>query len=185
NIIERMKKSLLFLLGLCLFTILSIIYQSCKPIRQCFILQGLSIYPTMNKGNTQLKSGDTVDWDQLLVNIDMQGQLFTCKNEQCFSLVNTAYATKLSVQEIYHDTIKSIHIESNQAYDVAHPAGTSLNDIFNVPADIPKDLIFGRRFNYHAIKSPDSTRFHELTVKVEIAGSIPYERTLPSIKIMK
>lgn len=180
-----MKKSLLILFGLCVLTVLSIIYQSCNPIRQCFLLQGFNVYPTMTVGNTLLKSGDTVNWDQLLVNIDMQGQLFSCKNEQHFSFVNTAYATKLSVQEIYHDTIKSIHIESNQAYDVAHPAGTSLNDIFNVPTNFQTDYTFGRNFSYHAVKSPDSTRFHELTVKIEIAGSIPYERTLPLIKIVK
>ncbi len=180
-----MKKSLILLGGFAFMVLSLVVYQSCNPIRQCFILQGLSMYPSMNQSNTPLKSGDTVNWDQLLVNIEMQGQLFSCKNEQRFSFVHTASATKLSVQEIYHDTIKSVHIKSNQAYDIAHPAGTSLNDIFGVPDVISTDYTFGRRLNYHAIKSPDSTRLHELTVKVEISGSIPYEKTFPSIKIVK
>ncbi|HPI54455.1 MAG TPA: hypothetical protein PLU10_07150 [Chitinophagaceae bacterium] len=175
-----MKKIILITGGAIVIFLLSIAYQSCRPIRTCHLLSGVTAVLVRNATDT-LHSTDSAIWSNLQMAIAPNGENFSCKAEN-FSLITTAMATKLSVQDVYYDTIKHITITSDMNYDSLHPAGTSLNDVFDIPQTLDSYSYWG--WNFFLTKRPDDEVFHTFKVVVEVSGGLPYELYLPTIKIL-
>ena len=165
----------------------SVIYQSCKPIRQCQLLLGIDMLPVNYTTNDTLESMDSVKASDLTIHVNLKRELFSCKAETGFSFIQPAMAYKPVVHTVYYDTIKRITIFSDQDFDSAHPAGTLLNDLFQIPDPYPSLVYSEQNFDHHYFlsKAPDTETYHRFSVKVEISGSLPYDTIFPPIKILQ
>lgn len=175
-----MKKIVLLCSGFTLVILASVIYQSCRPIRTCHLLSGVNAVLIQNVTDT-LHASDSAIWNSLQVAIYPSSQDFSCKAENA-SLITSAMATKLSMQDVYYDTIKHITITSDANFDVKHPSGTSLNDVFEIPTTLDDNSLWGWTFAMK--KRPDDEAFHTFKLLVEVSGGLPYEFYLPNIKLL-
>jgi len=177
---------ILSLLTIATFCIVSsVIYQSCQRIRYCQLLQGIEMTPFNSMTTDTLGNMDSVKSSDFMVSLRFSKTQFSCKNASGFSLIQSAMAFKPNVQEVYFDTIKQITITSDQDFNSTHPAGTSLNDLFEIP-DSSSGYYRGQYsdLQYGLYKAPDTEIYHRFSINVEIAGSLPYDTILPPIKIL-
>ncbi len=131
-----------------------------------------------------LKAMDSVITSDFNIRIELNAERFSCKKETQIPFINAAFATKLAVNDIFYDTIKSITISSNHDFDSLHPAGTSLNDVFEVPAQFDPTYHLGTYYSYQLHKAPDAEQYHQFKVSVAIAGTIPYDTVFPPFKLL-
>ena len=175
-----MKKIILLYSGFISVIVTSVLYQSCRPIRTCHLLSGVNAALIKNVTDT-LHASDSAIWNTLQVAIYPNSQDFSCKAENA-SWITSAMATKLSMVDVYYDTIKHITITSDANFDVKHPTGTSLNDVFEIPTTLDDNSLWGWTFAMK--KRPDDEAFHTFKVRVDVSGGLPYEFYLPNIKIL-
>lgn len=163
-----------------------VFYQSCKPQRNCFLLKGFRYFELNSSTQDTIQNLDSVKFSHLNLRIIPDYDGFSCQVNTPWTFVNTASATKIQIDQIYHDTIKNITITSNQSFDSLHPAGSSLNDLFVIP--VPVNSVsagFGMNYDFLLAHAPDSERFHQLRVTIDMVGTIPYDTVFPPIKILK
>lgn len=176
--------SLLILTSIGMFIL--VFYQSCKPQRNCFLLRGFRYFELNAATNDTLKDLDSIQYNDLNLRIIPDYYGFSCQVTSQWTFVNTASATKIQIDQIYHDTIKEITITSNKPFDSLHPAGSSLNDLFAIPTPISSVAAeYGMAYNFLLTQAPDSEYYHQLRVTITMAGTIPYDTVFTPIKILK
>jgi hypothetical protein len=126
---------------------------------------------------------DSVRAVDLKVEIVLKSEMFSCKNQTSVPFIQSAMATKLSVYDIFYDTVKHILITSNQDFDSLHPAGALLNDVFDIPTSFEPEYDFASSFSFSLNKAPDLEQYHRFHVSVEVSGTVPYDTLFPPIKL--
>ncbi len=167
---------------LCIFSL--ILHQSCKTIRHCHLLKGINMSLGDISNTDTLAAMDSVEATKLRVHIVLNSERFSCKNQTVIPFINTVLATKPNAFDIFYDTVKHIFITSDQDFDSLHPAGTLLNDVFDIPASFEPAYHVTTSFSYYLNKRPDIEQYHQLNVSVEVSGTVPYDTIFPPIKLL-
>jgi hypothetical protein len=156
--------------------LVSILYQSCKPIRNCNVLNDIYGSYFNRSTDSTLSDSSSVKATEFGIAVAFRQNSYQCKNESNFSFISKAYAYKPSIQYYNLDTIKSISITSNQDFDASHAAGALLNDCFIIPdldsiniSNAYFDNAFG--FNLLLKKMPSAEKYHQFTVKATVQSS--------------
>lgn len=162
-----------FFLGIILC---SVLYQSCKPIRNCNVLKDIYGSYFNRVTDSTLSDSSSVKAAEFGIAVAFRQNSYQCKNENKFSFISKAYAYKPSLQYYNLDTITSISITSDQDFDASHAAGSLLNDCFIIPdldsiniSNAYYDNAFG--FNVLLNKIPSAEKFHQFTVKATVQSS--------------
>lgn len=134
-----MKKTLTLLFALfCTNALLTLTYSCRKTVDKdpcntsqqyvCGSLDSISWKPYKTAANISVKATDLVIIATLL------GNDVVCKSMKTNPFITSAYACTPPLP-IYNikDSIESMSITSNNDFDTSHPAGTLLNDYFNMP----------------------------------------------------
>lgn len=77
---------------------------------------------------------ETVPAKALLLRLTLENKGSMCYKPPAFSLINSAYARSCRPKEKIQDSITDISITSNQPYNINHPAGAELNELFVKPS---------------------------------------------------
>lgn len=178
-----MKRVLAFIL-FTLFVFSFSIYQSCKQVRHCIILNQVIMQLYNSHTGKIMQATDSVPAKNLYINISMDTKEFSCMNTHNISFISQASAYKVQPVYLFYDTLKSITITCLQDFDSTHHAGTSLNEYFSVPESFPVINEFTEIYSYNLQAVPDNEMFYEFRVSAQFTGGTLYDTILPPIKIL-
>lgn len=137
--------------------------MSCQPWNQCYMYENIIVTPN----DTTL-----AEVNKYKIDIGFSYWYESCKNES--RIIQSAYAYKPAIHNIAPEKIEYIHITSNTDFDAQHPAGTVLNDLFNIPTtikhapyEIPNNVILRAEL----IKGPTTSSMHRFKIEAKLKDS--------------
>lgn len=158
-------------------------YQSCRPMRHCILLNKINMLPFSYTTGLPMQAMDSVPAKKFSINIDLETQELDCKAESNMAFIPAAYATTIQLNYLYYDTVSSISISALQDFDSTHPAGSPLNDYFEVPAVFTASETFQKNYAFQLHSVPDSSMLYQFRVIVALRSGALYDTLLPPVKI--
>lgn len=201
-----MKKPLFLLVGFCCANLLTIFTYSCKKTYTdkcntslhyvCTKLNNIVVTPHQLSNNISLSSGQEVRATNLYLLADFSGENITCfKRSYTNPFITAAYACTPPVAYKHKDAIVYISITSDADFDATHPAGTLLNDYFDMPElDKLNAMEYSsggndqRKSSYFSIplqQAPAQKGKHSFTLQVKMAGGDTYSATCVPVVLVK
>lgn len=170
------------------------LYQSCIQTDHitCGVFTDINVqaYDITTVSYKALQDSDEVFARKFAFDIKIKASDTICYHKNNFNLFNTAYATKIvSDYNIFmKDTIKKIEIYCEQNFNASYPAGSMLNNLFDIP-----QLGFIYFGNPHLISTsqmvvlneiPNQSDYYRFYVKIFSQTNKTFIDTLPLIKIL-
>lgn len=188
----KIKKILSILLIYLAVVLASVAYQGCRqPVRLCSIItsaQGVYFNDTLQH---VLPDSAVVKASNFGIALALLKSDYQCYRQN-FSMISQAYAIMPDFdQSQLVDTVKSILITSDQDFDITHPAGSSLNEYFNIP-DLSHYTVsnkyiyqdFGFELLLHEVPA-NSNLYHQFTVSVTLQShDAPLSYTFEHVKLI-
>jgi hypothetical protein len=173
-------------------------------VQKYFDVQGASINNYRITGTNSIGAFETtltnnnenIDFDKLLVGIEFTKRYYSRSGGFSIGFGNTAYACDPAVPGYLgsEELIQSINITSNADFDPGHPAGQSLNDLFdyclsNKPVSgltsfvntLPKKAL--ERFQLHLKFKPSISTAHSFKLVYTQTNGETYTVSTPLIKL--
>lgn len=150
-------------------------FYSCNPckdtkaIHYCTSVDSISFTPLDNKDSV-LQENATVKWSRVHWQLGITYTNTSCRNNEMFSpsaFVNYAYACSPAEYVTQTDSIVSIELYCDRAFDESHPAGASLNDIFAMPDVI--EMNTGNDLIYSLKKAPAENGIYRFSINVTLS----------------
>ena len=177
-----MKLRLTLLSTVSLFPIFISIVYSCNPcgkgvhpdVNNCVSVDSIFADNINRTTQTNIGSGDTIAASSYTLTLSIIYDVQTCTMKKYSNpFISSAYACDIAVNINNHieDSIITIRIVSDADFDPNHPAGTLLNDIFNVPET--EALNYGMNsgsIQMNLLDQPDIDRMHKFSVDVIFAS---------------
>ncbi len=201
-----MKKPLVILLAFCCVNLLMVFIYSCKKTNTsrcdtatyyiCTRMNDIVLTPHQLSNNVRLNSEQEVAATNLYLLADFSGEHVTCfKRSYTNPFITAAYACTPPVAYKHKDAITSISITSDADFDATHPAGTLLNDCFDMPElETLNGLGYEnggtnpRMSSYLSIplqKAPAVKGKHTFTLQVKTTGGDTHTATCVPVVLIK
>lgn len=158
---------------LALFT-QTVIYSGCCADRICYNISNMSLTAYDNAGLDPIISTDEpVIGEALMLNLKFDyNEEGLCYNKPLISFLNTAYARSCPEVQQLNDDISNIVLTADKDYDAKHPAGTPLNDCFDMPNSI--NQVNDEGYHLLSLKAPavKDTFTFSVTITSKNMGSL-------------
>lgn len=151
----------------------------------CIYVNGLSLKAFDNADSTAHEPvKNEVMAKALLLRLEVMDSTVICYNRPVNSFVNTAYALSCKEAEFRNNaTIRSYRLYSNKDFDISHPAGTDLFDLFYL--DNKDKILNGGTFNYYCLAVPEDTGTHVFTAALTLSTGVTFTAQTQPIKLLK
>lgn len=172
--------------------ILAFVYGSaCCPREDfCASFDSISLNAFDITGDSEVQvTTQPVKGDSLMLQLLLRSNINSCSNSSFSPLVfiNTAYAYSCDNKNYYrNDTVRSILIKADKPYGSLHPAGTGLNEFFNVPtgSEITSNSEVDS-FRINALVPPAEEGQYIFTIVLSMTSGRIYEANTDPVNIIK
>lgn len=176
-------RATLFIIVIMFALPLTAYFYSCNPCKDtkaiyyCSSIDSLS-FTAFNNNDEALAENATAKWNQVHWQVGVNYQNTTCRNIGTSPFVNYAYACSPAEYETKTDSIIDIEIYCDKAIDDSHPAGTTLNDVFDMPTI--SEINNGSNMVCRLLKAPTEVDTYQFSVNLTLNDlSIQKVKTTP------
>lgn len=151
---------------------------------KCVYVNGLSLKAFDNADSTAKEPvNHEVVAKALMLSLEVQDSTVICYNKATNGFVTTAHALSCSEEFRNGATIRGYQLYSNNDFDISHPAGTDLFDLFYL--DNKDNIASGGTFNYYCLAVPEDTGTHVFTAVLNLSSGATFTAQTQPIKLLK
>src|SRR5690606_6690675 len=143
-------------------------------VNNCVSVDSIAVFNIDRATQQTIASGDTIAASSFALMLTILYDVKTCMMYKYTNpFISSVYACDIAVtiNNNIEDSIISLRIKSDVDFDPNHPAGTSLNDIFDLPeTQVLNYGMYAGSIQMKLLTKPNTDRLHKLSVDIIYAS---------------